>query len=290
MRRNKMKYLIRFSFLTLSLIFALMVSLGAQSTIEFEAEDYVYNEDPNSTWLVMDDVGASGGQFISQVQQIRSYNAIGWEFETISATDTIYYIWYYARRPLNSSFDYNRFYVNMDGDTNTVGSSWPFQYFNNLQFQEEAADSVYDWLWYQNHDGAKHDSIYIQPGQHVLYLRHRDPAFCEIDKIKITNDLTWQPDVKYEWEAEAWPLAAPLEVVSEAGASGDLVVATQSGSGTISSIDLLNGNLDVGFRSGRVANADYYLWFLVNLPSEAANSYWIGTGDEGIIPPTGKAQ
>ncbi len=268
-------------------------NLLAQTTIDIEAEDYLYNEDPDSTWKVIDEASASGGKILKQVNaKAKKKQAVGWKITTTSATDTTYYLWYYAKlgnRGVHST-GYTRHYVNLDGDTTTAGNSWPFQYFNNTAVQEEIAnDDTLAMHWYQNHSGGgAHDSISIQPGEHVIYLRQRDGRSIEIDKLRLTNDLTWKPTVTYEWEAEDtnWALAEPLEVVADADASGGWAVAPKAGSGAVASTDILNGNLDAGFRNGRVANDEVYLWARVNLPSDAANSFWIGTGDDAIIPPS----
>ena len=265
----------------------LSINLNAQTTIEIEAENYDYNEDPVSTWKVINDSEASGGKILAQVQGAnKKKDAVGWTFETTSETDTIYYIWYLGKRAKGSGV-YLRHFVNMDGDTTTAGSTWPFQYFNNIASQEEAAREDYSFYWYQNSaNGGEYDSITIKPGTHTLYFRQRDGSRFDFDKIKITNDLAWEPNILYEWEAESGEITAPLEVVQEAGASGGAVVATQAGSGTVSQVSIIDGNNDVGIRGGRVTNGNYYIWMLVNLPSETANSYWIGAGEESIIPPS----
>ena len=258
------------------------------TTIMLEAENYDYNENPH-VWRVLEDPEASGGKVLANITgAAKTKEAVGWKIETTSLTDTIYYVWYYGNLTLNTiEAPYMRHYVNLDGDTTTNGSTWPFEYFNNIASQEEDVAGDPAMYWYQNHaGGGEHDSIVIQPGGHMFYLRQRDVARFNFDKIKITNDLTWKPEVTYEWEAENWPIVEPLEKVAEIGASGDAVVATKAGSGMIGSVDILRGNLDVGIRNGRVSNDDVYLWMLVNLPSEDANSYWIGMGDEGIIPPS----
>ncbi len=276
------------------MIIAMLFStnLLGQTTIDIEAEDFIYNEDPDSIWMVVDEPTASGGKVVrNAATRFKSGEALGWKFTTTSATDTSYYVWYYGKRTGKSS-TYMRHFLNVDGDTTTNGKSWPFQYFNNIAYQqEELNNDITNYYWYQNHagDGSKHDSISIQPGEHVLYIRHRDDREFDFDKIKITNDLTWKPTVTYEWEAEDssnWIISEPLEVVADADASGGFAVAPKAGSGTVASTDLLNGNLDAGFRNGRVANDDVYLWVRVNLPSDAANSFWIGTGDDAIIPPS----
>ncbi len=289
--RNKMKYLPRFSFLTLSLVFMLMVSLGAQTTIEFEAEDFDYNADPVGTWLVIDDANASGGKSLKQINtNYKTGIFVGWKFETTSATDTVYYVWYKMRVTVGSNREFSRVWINWDQDVNTDGTTWPNQGEHAWYADEYYYDMDTTFHWYQgfgSYHGITADSLIFQPGQHELFWRQRDLNYYACDKIIITNDLTFRPEYTIEeWEAEGWPISTPLEVIAEAGASGDSVVATQGGSGTISNVDLLNGNLDIGVRDGRVAEDTYYLWMLVNLPSESANSYWIGMGDEGIIPPS----
>ena len=284
-----MEKLKKFNLFLLAVLILFSFNLLAQTTIVIEAEDYSYNEDPNGTWKVMDDAEASGGKVLAQVNGAnKSYNLVGWTFETTSETDTIYYIWYYGKRAKGSG-EYMRHFVNMDGDINQPGRDWPFQYFNNLLAHEEALHEDYSFYWYQNSSSSgQYDSIAMGPGTHSLYFRQRDGSRFDFDKIKITNDLTWVPNILYEWEAEfdQWGISEPLERIEESGASGGSVVATQAGSGTVSQIDIINGNADVGVRCGRVANGDYYVWMLVNLPSEEANTYWIGMGDEGIIPPS----
>ncbi|MCF6349376.1 MAG: hypothetical protein L3J20_13965, partial [Flavobacteriaceae bacterium] len=291
MQKNQPQYSIILFFI---LMMGLTFNISAQETFMFEAEDFTIADPANidSSYLVVDDASAMGEKYL-RVTGVTTKSKIyaGYEFTTTSATDTTYYVWV-KTRPWNNYWNSstNKHYLNWNIPDSIIergGSAFPFQgmTYNAMSPQIATGDTL-EWRWYLVTDAASAAplELNLQAGAQNFFWRIR-AGIAVFDQIKITNDLNWRPDIAIEYEAESGAIVEPLVIEGYDGASMDSVVSAPAGSGTIAQTDLVRGNDDLGVVLTQ-APGDYYVWLLVDLPSESSNSYWVGTGDEQIMPPS----
>lgn len=301
------------------LLFGMALNLSAQEVIEFEAEDYDIvdpTDDPNdpnrpdTVWVEFDDPAASGGKYIKPIIGGKNAKYRGYNFTTTATEDTVFYVW--IKTHSRGSWDHwgGKVWLNWDVDQSIVdqgGTAFPDQaqtymlYKNDLHTPDTSL-----WRWWLSVDprtGSKVHTLNLAAGDHTFYLRARDDNM-HIDKIKITNDLNWRPEITYELEAsngniygqgisedpEEYDkykgevnLTAPRVFADYPGASLDTVISAPVGSGTVGQYDIDDGNGNIVVRVQQ-APGDYYLWLLVDFPSESSNSYWVGTGEEQEFP------
>ncbi|MCF6271456.1 MAG: T9SS type A sorting domain-containing protein, partial [Melioribacteraceae bacterium] len=252
----------------------------------FEAEDYdiVDPNDTDTTWMTLDESEASGGQYIWERKGGKNKKYVGYSFTTTSS-DTIFYAWV-KTRAWNSVWNAstNKEYINWSIPDSIIargGGAFPFQgqaWTSNAPDIAIGDSAVWKWHLLAAIDTGVPYELNLKPGDHNFFLRGRQGGVY--DQVKITNNLSWRPDISFTYEAEDGTISPPLMVDSVNG-----LVVTTPGSGTVLSTDLVKGNDDIAVQMLR-AEGDYYVWLLVDLPSEASNSYWIGTGDEQIMPPS----
>ncbi|MCF6271237.1 MAG: T9SS type A sorting domain-containing protein [Melioribacteraceae bacterium] len=291
MGKNKLQYsTLLFFFLMIGLTF----TLNAQDTFTLEAEDFTIVDpaDVDSSYIVFDDEFASNGKYLrilASTTKVPVY--AGYEFTATSSTDTVYYCWV-KTRPWNNLWNsnVNKVYINWSVPQSIIdngGGAFPFQGMTyNAMFSQIAAGDTLEWRWYMITDAATAEPVelHLQPGTQNFFWRFR-AGVAVYDQIKITNDLNWRPDITFEMEAEYGSLTSPFITEYYSGASTDSVVAAESGSGTVAQNELTKGNNDLTVLLTQ-ASGDYYLWLLVDFPSESSNSYWIGKGDEQLMPPS----
>ncbi|MCF6271236.1 MAG: T9SS type A sorting domain-containing protein [Melioribacteraceae bacterium] len=289
----KQKYLMS---LFILIIIGLTYNLTAQDTFIFEAEDYTIIDPANAgmaepNYQIVDDETASNGKHLQIAGADKTKEYAGYEFTTTNAVDTVYYVWV-KTRPWNKHgvVHVAKHFFNWsipDSIIERGGSAFPFQgmTYNNMTAEIDA-DNTMEWKWYlcASADVAVPFELNLPPGDHNFLWRIRAGIFV-YDQIKITNDLDWRPDINMEFEAEDGVFSEPLVIASYSGASGNQVVSAPVGSGSIGKMELTRGNNDIAARMAQ-AEGDYYLWLLVDFPSESSNSYWIGKGDEQIMPPS----
>ncbi|MCF6268986.1 MAG: T9SS type A sorting domain-containing protein [Melioribacteraceae bacterium] len=289
----KQKYLIN---LFIVIMTGLTFNLIAQDTFLIEAEDYTIIDPTNAgmaepNYVVVNDETASGGKYLQVAGSGKTKEYCGYEFTTTNAADTIYYVWV-KTRPRNNYWDtsINKHFFNWsipDSIIERGGTAMPFQgmTYNNMN-PEMDNDNTMEWKWYlcASADVAVPFELNLPPGDHNFLWRIR-AGVSIFDQIIITNDLDWRPDIAIEFEAEDGVFTEPLVIASYSGASGNKVVSAPIGSGSIGQMELTRGNDDITAIMTQ-AEGDYYLWLLVDFPSESSNSYWIGTGDEQIMPPS----
>ena len=303
----------------LLMMFGMTLNLSAQEVIEFEGEAFDIvdpADDPadrvDSVWVVVDDAEASGGKYIKPLLGGKNAKYRGYNFTTTSLVDTTFYIWIKTRPRYGEDIWGGKVWLNWDIDQSIVdqgGKAFPDQAQTFMQYKNELfTPDTLKWQWWLAVDaqsGKKIFSADLAAGDHTFYLRARDDNM-NIDVIRLTNDLDWRPEITYEIEAETGDIygqgvsedaslyeeyrgsvdiVEPLVIAEYTGASLDSVISAPDGSGTISNTNLFSGNADIKIRVER-APGDYYLWLYVDLPSESSNSYWIGTGDEQLMPPS----
>jgi len=265
--------------------------LAQTEDIVIEAEDFdptISDAIADSTMLVYDDAAASNGKYLMIRKGGKKKKYVGYKFSTTSATDTTYFLWVKSR-PNYGNSTYDRQYINWDVPAELVvpggGGGFPFQGVSHVWFHNDNANGdTLVWRWRLSSANGPTIKLNLQPGDHTFFIRSRDGS-GSYDMIKITNDTTWRPDIMFEFEAESGAVTAPLFTDFFEGASNDSVVATTPGSGTVGQMDLMNGNDDIGVHMDQAPD-DFYIWLLVDLPSESANSYWIGVNDEQVVPPS----
>ncbi|MCF6271242.1 MAG: T9SS type A sorting domain-containing protein [Melioribacteraceae bacterium] len=287
----KQKYLIS---LFIIFMIGLTFNISAQVTeFLFEAEDYTITDpaDVDTTYDVIDVAEASGGKaLIISAKVTKGKRYAGYSFEATSS-DTNYHVWV-KTRTWNGYWNSGttKHYVNWsipDSILARGGPAFPFQAQTYIVHSNEIASgdsTTFKWFLLADAVSGEPTVVGIQPGPQNFFWRSRG-GIAIIDQIKITNDLDWRPNLSLEVEAESGAILEPLVVEAYSGASMDSVVSAPAGSGTIGQMELTRGNDDINVTLTQAAG-DYYVWLLVDLPSESSNSYWIGKGVEQILPPS----
>ncbi|MCF6271457.1 MAG: T9SS type A sorting domain-containing protein [Melioribacteraceae bacterium] len=258
------------------------------ATYEFEAENYDLMDpaDVDTTYSVVDSDSASGGKalFIS-VKKTKGKRYVGYSFDATSS-DTEYHVWIKTRAwNGDDNASTMKQYVNWSIPDSIIERGGPAFPFQAMTYHAYTGDTLqHKWYLLSDAESAEITTITLAPGPQNFFFRSR-AGRNEVDKIKITNDLDWRPNMMVEVEAESGSITDPLVIEAYQNASMDSAVVAPIGSGTVAQSDLLKGNDDINVKLTQAPD-DYYVWLLVDLPNDNSNSYWIGKGDEQITPPS----